>query len=219
METRGAAPSAVCPRCGATAPPSDAPLITCASCKLGFDPRSEPVARPHRPERKEYQPAPPGFLIRREPGEWTVMWSFERWKGLGALVLGGVCAAMTIGNLSTPGERWYHLAALGAAAVVMLYLGVAWTFGHVVVRIDGRQLYRRREPLRFGRQLWIGRGEIEKVDMKRPEGRETWWTVFVVTPRGRITLAEFDEGAGGAQEAATCLFEVVTEALDEIEAG
>lgn len=206
----------MCPRCGTTAPPSDAPLLTCASCKLGFDPRAEPVARPRRPERKEYAPAPPGVTIRREPGEWTIAWSFDRIKGAGALGLGVLCAAMLVGNLSTPDEQWYHLAALAVAALGMLYVGALWSFGHTVLRIDSKQVYARREPFRWGRMVWADRDEIENIVLRVPKSEPEAWEIVLVTPRGELVAARF---AWAAKDLATCVVDTLREALDEIEVG
>jgi hypothetical protein len=212
---RGAAPSAVCPRCGTETSPSDAALITCASCKLGFDPRAEPARRPPRRETKEYQPAPLGMTIRREPGEWTIAWTFDRIKGAGALGLGVLCAAVLVGNLSTPDEQWYHLAGLGAAALGMLYIGLVWSLSRRVVRVDGRQMYALSEPLRWGSRIWIGRHEIERVELRAPTSSARFWAVVVIAPRGEFTVGTFDERA---RDIASCIADTLREALDEIEA-
>lgn len=217
---RGAAPTAICPRCSAPSPPSDQPLITCATCKLSFDPRDEPVVRPHRPERPEYEAAPPGLRIVREPGEWTISWAFERLKGIAALVLGGFCAAVLIGNLDTPGEDWKHLVALAAATLLLAYVGVAWAFGETVLHVDARQLMVRREPLPMTKRLWIGRHEILEIRETRSESAHPpWYAVVAVTPRGNYTLVELDDhGNRAAKEAAACVAAVVREAIAEIPA-
>ena len=205
----------MCPRCGTTAPPSDAPLITCTSCKLGFDPRSEPVARPPRREQKEYAPAPPGVIIRREPGEWTIMWSFDRIKGAGALGLGLLCAVVFVGNITTPGEKWYHLAALAAAALGMLYVGALLSFSHTVLRVDSKQVYVRIEPVRWGRLVWADRDEIERVYLRIPKSEPERWEIVLVTPRGELVVARF---AWGEKDRATCVEDTLREAIAEIDA-
>jgi hypothetical protein len=77
----------------------------------------------------------------------------------------------------------------------------------------------RREPLRLGRGLWIGRHEIDKIDVvrqTRPHDPDV--SVVAVTPRGALTLAGFDAANHGADEVAACIADVVREALDEIPA-
>ena len=215
---RGAAPTAICPRCSAESPPSDQPLITCATCKLSFDPRDEPVARPRRPERKEYEAAPPGFRITREPGELAIAWSFERMKGIVALGFAVFCASMFIGNRDTPGEDWYQLALLAGAVVLLAYVGIAWAFGDTALRVDSRQLTVRRHPLPFGRGIWIGRHEIQEIQVTRSNARHAWYSVVAITPRGAIVLAELADDNHGAKDAASCIADVVREAIDEIPA-
>ena len=142
-------------------------------------------------------------------------WSLSRGKGAGALGLGVLCAAVLVGNLSTPDEQWYHLAGLGAAALGMLYIGLVWSLSRRVLRIDGRQMYTRSEPLRWGSRIWIGRHEIERVELRAPTSSARSWTLVVRAPRGELTLATFDERA---RDLASCIADTLREALAEIEA-
>lgn len=209
METRGAAPSAVCPRCGEESPPSDAPLITCARCKLGFDPRAEPVARPtRRAEPRELVRAPRGIAIERTRERVTIRYGFERLKGAGALLLGLVCAAMLIGNLRTPGEDVGQLVALGVSALLMFYVGALMAFTDRVLRIDGRQITATREPFGVGRNVRLLRADVDEVGVG-PSDRG--WQVAVRGTGGARLLALVPR-----KDAADCIAEVLREALAEI---
>src|SRR3954469_18610382 len=103
MAMRGAAPTAVCPRCGAESPPTDEPLAHCATCKLAFDPQHEHVERPRRALTKGVA-VPGGLTIERNDDAYVVRWSFDKLRGFTALALGVICAVVLIQNLSTPDE-------------------------------------------------------------------------------------------------------------------
>jgi len=223
MVMRGPALSSTCPRCGTVAPPTDEPLAHCATCKLAFEPRAEPPGRPDRNDRRpegEHVPAPSGLMIRREPGEVTLTWAYHRLQGVAFLVLGVICVVMLVGNLDTPGERILDLLLLGAATAFALYVGAARMFGTSVLRIDERQLLLRQEPLPLGRSVWVGRSELQEVEVRHDEGaRHAPWRVVAITPRGELTLATFDAGNSIAEAAASCVAEVVREAIADIPAA
>lgn len=216
MELRGAAPASVCPRCGAEQPPTDEPLAHCATCKLAYDPKAEHVERPRRgTEELALEKAPRGVTITREPGEYTVRWALHRMTGVGALLLGVVCTAFFLGNLETPGESLRDMILLGAAAVVMVYLGLSVAFGEWVLRVDERQLYLRREPLRLTRGTWIGRNEIDYIALREPGGtRDTTWVLAAVTPRGELPLGTFQYSE---LPQARCIKQTIEDALRLIE--
>ncbi len=213
---RGPAPSSRCPRCGAEAPPTGERLAHCATCKLAFDPTSEPVARPLRRRDPAGEPTPRGLEIRRAAGEVSLVWSYERLHGVAYLLIGVVCAAMLLGNLGTPGERVLDLVLLGAATAFSLYVGCAQLFGDTTLLVDARQLLVRHGPLPLRRRVWIGRAEIEGIEVRHSSARSRPWIVAARTPRGLIEIAEFQAGNAMAEQAAECVAEVVLAALDEL---
>jgi hypothetical protein len=220
MVMRGPAPSLACPRCGAEAPPTDEPIAHCARCKLAFDARAEPPSRPHRrPESESEEPAPPGIEVTREPGEVTIRWSYERIQGVAYLVLGTVCGVMLFGNLGTTGERALDLALLGAAAAGSLYVGASRMFSDSVLRIDERQITRRHEPVPTRRQVWVGRAEVQEIKMVHVVVRVPRWEVQAITPRGAITLADFDASSTLGHDAALYVAQLVRDAISEIRAA
>ncbi len=213
---RGPAPSSVCPRCGAEAPPAAEPLAHCAICKLAWNPSALVVVRPARSPELDLVPAPSGLVITREPGEVTVRWSYQRLGAIGFLILGLICVAMLLGNLDTPGERLRDLLLLGAAAVATLYIGVARLISESTLQIDERQLLLRHAPLPLWRSVWVGRSEVQDIAV-RPVGLElTAWSVLAVTPRGEVEIARFGSSNSVAEAAANCVADVVREAIEKV---
>src|SRR5688572_17167768 len=140
MVTRGAAPSAACPRCGEVAPASTARLVTCASCKLSFDPAAErPVSiRRNRAaaliERIKVTRTPTGLSLRA-PGEPRAVF-----VALGGL---GIVAAAIVEGVSVLGVI------AGVVGTLVTYLGLAFVGRHRI-HVDphriraGRALLRQR---------------------------------------------------------------------------
>ncbi len=183
--------------------------MTCASCKLSFDPRSEPVARPTRRAKERELVAPPrGISIERTRDLVTIRWGFERLRGVGALALGMVCAAVLIGNLNTPGEEVSQLLLLGVAAAVMLALGALLALTDRVLRVDAWRLTVRREPFGVGRSIGLARADIDAIGVA--EAVRGWQVIA----RGKQSTAVV--AAMPTKEAADCVAEVVREALDAI---
>jgi hypothetical protein len=209
MAMRGAAPTAVCPRCGATSPPTDEPLAHCATCKLAFDPRVEHLEQPRR-ARTTSEPVPGGLEIERTDDAHVVRWSFDKLRGFGALALGVICAAMLFGNLRTPDESVRDMVLLGAAAAGLLFIGAVFAFGEIVLRIDNRGLTVRRRPIAGAGAVDVSRSDIQDVQVATAL---RGWQVTVRTPRG-VTIAAALETEAQAE----CIAEVIRDALVNIPA-
>lgn len=150
---RGAAPSASCPRCGEVAPASSARLVSCASCKLSFDPSAE---RPVSIRRNRAAALIARVKVTRTPTSLTVRSSFERRTGA-IIALGGlgiVSAAMVYGM-----SPFGAVAATVGAAIALL--GVAFAGPHVI-RVD-------RDHLSAGRLLYWRRSRLAFADLDRIE--------------------------------------------------
>lgn len=219
---RGPAPSSVCPRCGAEAPPAAEPLAHCAICKLAWNPNALAVVRPARaPEvdlALDLVPAPSGLVITREPGEVSIGWSYQRLGGIGYLILGLVCLAMLVGNLDTPGERLLDMFLLGAAAVATLYIGAARMVSQSTLQIDERQLLLHHAPLPLWRSVWVGRSEVQEITVRSTGHQPSAWSVLAITPRGDVEIARFGAGNSVAEAAANCVADVVREAIEKLPA-
>jgi hypothetical protein len=138
----------------------------------------------------------------------VVRWSFDKLRGFGALVLGVICSVMLVSNLGTPGESARDLLILGAAAVGLLFAGVVFAFGEMVLRVDSRQLVVRRHPISTGRAVDVSRDDIQDVlAVQALRG----WQVTVKTSRGTTIIAALETEAQ-----ALCVVEVVRDALATI---
>ncbi len=153
MVMRGAAPSAACPRCGEVVPASTARLVTCAACKLSFDPAAE---RPVSIRRNRAQPLIERVKITRTPTSLTLRSSFERRTGAIIAVGGvGLVAAAVAYGLSAFGA---FAATVGAAIAL---LGIAFAGPHVI-RVDPDQVS-------AGRLLSWRRSRLPLADLDRIE--------------------------------------------------
>ena len=157
MESRLANPDAECPRCGATAPPTDARLVTCAACGLTFQPHE--LQRPHR----AHTPEPPaGITVTRKPGLVIARWPFERWIGL---ALAPLAATALIGTDYLLQEFGLGIAtaSTGALGLCFAYLAAVLALDHVELVITPDALIRRYRPLRLLDTRTIARAIVRDV--------------------------------------------------------
>jgi len=157
MESRLANPDAECPRCGATSPPTDAPLVTCAACGLTFQPHE--LQRPHR----AHTPEPPdGITVTRKPGLVIARWPFEHWIGL---ALAPVAGAAVVGTYYVVHEFGLGIASASLAAVALLLAALAAVLSihHVELVITSDALIRRYRPLRAFDTRTIARATLRDV--------------------------------------------------------
>jgi len=144
VESRLANPAAECPRCGATSPPTDAPLLTCAACGLTFQPHE--LQRPHRPNT--LPDPPPGLRVARRPDAVIARWDLEWWIGL-FFALSAI--AMLIGTAVILNAFGIGIAtgALALFTAAYSYLAAVFTFNHVELAITHDALIHRIRPLRL----------------------------------------------------------------------
>ena len=73
-------------------------------------------------------------------------------------------------------------------------------------------------PLPLRRRVWIGRAEIEGIEVSHSSERGRPWIVSARTPRGLIAIAVFEAGSSVVENAAECVADVVRAAIDELSA-
>lgn len=207
----------MCPRCGTAAPPAETALVSCTTCKLSFDPKSEPVGtrirrRPGTQSGPE-QRAPGGMVLTREPGEWTIKIPDQRMHGVFYGLVGTLLAWIFFQVRGIPGQETIHLVGLGGFALIFLYLGLAKITDDLTIRIDQRRVVALLRPVRLQRDIWLGRNEITKIRAEKTDSSKFPWVVFADTPRGPVALAGIRRGGERGAEEATFLAEAVRDGL------
>lgn len=213
---RGAAPSAMCPRCGATTPPAAEPLVQCATCKLSFDPNAEPVGKRTRPREStgtQTERGPAGIVLTREPGEWTIRVPEQRAIGGFYLIVGAALLAVFFGVKGYPGQEAYHLVALLGFVLVFAYVGAAKLISDLVIRIDERQVTAQLRPLRMQQDVWLGRHEIAKLRAEKTGASTFPWVVFADTPRGPVAIVGIRARGQRGADAAAFVEDAIREGL------
>ncbi len=217
MVMRGAAPSAMCPRCGAVSPPANEPFVQCASCKLSFDPTSEPVGTRTRKRANrgtEAEDGPSGIGLTREPGEWTIVIPDQRIIGVFYVIVSAALGAVFLEVRSFEGQEIRYLLALVGFALLFAYVGVAKLVSNLVVRIDERQISAVHGPLPLRRRVWIGRSEISKVRAEKTDSTAFPFIVVADTPRGPIAIAGIRTAGQHGAETAEFVDAAVREGLE-----
>ena len=188
IESRLANPDAECPRCGATSPPTDARLVTCAACGLTFQPHE--LQRPHRPHAPPDPPA--GLTVTRTADTVIARWAFERWLG-GAL--GAVAIAVLLATYYSFDEFGLTVAIAGLVLGLPLgYLAAVLAFDHVELVITPDALTRRYRPLRLFDSRRIARRTLRDVGYQfepatmRAQARH-WVVVASTGPYEPLALA------------------------------
>lgn len=162
MELRGIAESAQCPRCGERMPPDGQRLLTCAKCKLAFDPSKRTSRRPHR--RRTPEDVPFGV-------EWTrdsLILRADNAFAVGLTFLLAAVAAVTAA-LADDSVRF-----LGYVAIPLVLLAIPFT-APITIRVDANHVTRRVWPLwtrRFAREDIAGYRTI-----KVRHENNTYWQV------------------------------------------
>jgi hypothetical protein len=207
----------MCPRCGTATPPTSDPFVQCASCKLSFDPTSEPVGTRTRKRANtatEIEHGPAGISLEREPGEWTIKIPDQRIIGICYVVIGAVLGMVFLEVKSYEGQEQRYLLALVGFALVFAYVGIAKVVSNLTVRIDERQLTATHGPLPLQRRVWIGRNEITKVRGEKSDSTKYPYVVFADTPRGPIAIAGIRDAAERGAEAAAFVGTAVRDGLE-----
>ena len=158
---RGAAPSASCPRCGEIAPASDARLVSCASCKLSFDPAAE---RPVSIRRNRGQKLIERIKVTRTPTSLTLRFNFERRSGLAILVVGlGIVAGAAVLGPTTLGI---------GLGVAISYIGFGY-LGPQVIHVDCEHVTVGRLADVFVAVVWTQReAAVRLISFRRARGGE-----------------------------------------------
>lgn len=151
---RGAAPSAACPRCGEVVAASGTRLVTCASCKLSFDPSAE---RPVSIRRNRAAALIERVKVTRTPTSLTLSSAFERRTGIAIAAGGlGIVATGVISGMTVLG-----IVALTVGTLITL-LGIAFIGPHVV-RVDPDLISGGR--LLLGRRSRIPLAELDRIQV------------------------------------------------------
>jgi hypothetical protein len=138
-----AMPDAECPRCGATQPPPEAKLATCAACGLVFTPH-EILHKPPPAKPKQLPKPPPGIVATRDANYTLVAWPLPRWLAAFSAAFAFLFAWPTRELFAW----WWPLAIPSALVVVAwLYLALVALVSSHVVRIDATTLGYRQVPL------------------------------------------------------------------------
>jgi hypothetical protein len=206
-----------CPRCGTVSPPTSEPLVHCATCKLSFDARAEPVQKRTRKRANtatEVEQGPAGTSLTREPGEWTIKIADQRIIGVASIVLGVCFGIVFFGVKGYEGQELRYMVALVGLAVAFVYIGLAKLVSRVAIHIDERQIVVIHEPLPLQRRVWIGRAEIQKVRAEETDGSGFGWQVVAETPRGPVRIAGIRGTGRRGGEAAAFVEAAIREGLE-----
>ncbi|MEO6776175.1 MAG: hypothetical protein ABI467_24680, partial [Kofleriaceae bacterium] len=131
---RGVMADAECPRCGTTALPPEAGLVTCTRCGLVYPPHE--VQHKFRHAMPPDYPAPPpnvdAFI---EADVVIVRWPLARYAGV-LMISCALALAAPIHELA----RWYTRTPLIALGIVVVYYGLVQLLGNHQVAISTEQL-------------------------------------------------------------------------------
>lgn len=212
---RGAAPSATCPRCGTVTPPSDEPLVHCLTCKLSFDPRAEPVARPSRraPVAEATERGPAGIVVARTSDAWTIRIPEQRFAGWFLLAVGLGLAGVFLAVRQIPGQQAKHLVALVLFALAFVYLGVGKVLNDLTIRVDEHEVIARLRPVRLQRDVMVLHRDVVKLRAVRGDSAKYPWVVLVDTSYGSFALAGIRHAGKKGEDAAAFVAEAVGEGL------
>ena len=124
---------AECPRCGTTALPPEAGLVTCKRCALVYPPHEvqRKLARSVEPD----YPAPPANVDAFIEGDVVIVrWPLARYLGAFSISL-AILLAVPVHELS----HWYARAPFVAGIAVALYCGALQLFGshQLAIAADG----------------------------------------------------------------------------------
>jgi hypothetical protein len=191
--------------------------VHCATCKLSFDARSEPVgtrtrSRASGPSALAHGPA--GISLAREPGEWTIRIPDQRIIGWFYVIVGAALGAVFLEVKHYEGQEMRYLVLLVGFAAMFAYVGVAKVVSDLVVRIDVRQLTAIHGPLPLRRRVWIGRHEIAKVRADETGLAAFPYLVVADTPRGPVAIAGLRSRGRRGAEAAAFVETAIREGLD-----
>jgi hypothetical protein len=138
---RGVMADAECPRCGATSPPPESLLATCARCGLVFTPHEvlhklpAPVADVAVEVPLDLPTPPPHVTVHREGASIAILWPLARYVTAFAfsagLFLAYLAASRTPATLTTP--FWIGVAVAGTFGVIQLFAHHVITIGPTAV--------------------------------------------------------------------------------------
>ena len=130
---RGAMADAECPRCGTTAPPPEAGLVTCQKCALVYPPH-EVQHKTSRSVEPDYPAPPPNVDAFIESDVLIVRWPLARYLGMLMIAFATLLAVPAHELVS-----WYARTPFLVLIAVALYYGVVQLLGfhQLAIAADG----------------------------------------------------------------------------------